>query len=153
MTTEQREEYPMGELTADELAASILLANSFVEQGRLQDASIMLEGLVLLDEGNPYLHMLLGSICQRQDHNEEAVAHYTAAIELFPQDITSLANRGEIFLRMGKLKDSAEDLKAAIDLDPDGQHPCGNRARLLATLVYEALQEKGVEALQETKKQ
>ncbi len=126
--------------------------NSFEEQGRLQDAKIMLEGLVLLDEGNPYLHMLLGGIFQRQDHNEEAVAQYTAAIQLFPEDIASLANRGETYLRMGRLKDSAEDLKAAIDLDPDGQHPCGNPAPLLATLVYEALQEKGVEALQETKK-
>ncbi len=73
----------------------------------------------------------------------------------FPQDINSLANRGEVFLRLGKFKEAADDLKKAIELDAEKKHPSANRARMLIAITQEALklvQEKGVQALVDEKK-
>jgi tetratricopeptide (TPR) repeat protein len=104
---------------------------------------------LILDTGNPFVHAMLGSIYQKQEQFQLAFLHYSRAIQSFPQDIGSLINRGEIFLRFGKFKEAADDFKAAMDLDPEQQNPSANRARLLSRLAQESLlvaREKGLQA-------
>jgi hypothetical protein len=50
-------------------------------------------------------------------------------------------NRGELLLQHGEFEYAMEDLKAAIDLDPDGKNPASLRARALAAATAAAIKE------------
>jgi Tfp pilus assembly protein PilF len=142
-------------LDSKKIAALLLLGHTYYAQGKLDEARKVFEGLALLDGKNTYVHGILGSIYQQQEHYELAIARYTMALNNFPGDINSLANRGEVFLRLGKFKEAADDLKKAIDQDPEKKHPAANRARMLIAITQEALklvQERGVQGLVEEKR-
>ena len=86
-----------------------------------------------MDPSNPYFHAMLGSIYQRKGDTDGAVREYTAAIKIFPSDIDSLTNLGEIFLKTGRREEAIQHLKQAVELDTEANHPSTNRARLLLT--------------------
>lgn len=131
-------------------AALILTGHQLLNQGRLEDAKRIFEGLAVLDGRNPYIHGILGSIYQKQGNYSIALARYTMALNIFPDDMNSLLNRGEIFLKLGKFSEAAADFKKIIDLDPDQKNPAANRARLLVALTQDALtltKQQGLKAL------
>ena len=142
-------------IDAKQVASLIVVGHNFFAQGKLQEAKDIFEGLAVLDPNNPYLHSMLGAICQQMQQYDVAILRYSRALELFPQDINALTNRGEIYLNLGKFQDAAKDLKTAIDLDPRKKHPSANRARLLAAMATESLKvakEKGADAVQRLQK-
>jgi tetratricopeptide (TPR) repeat protein len=122
-----------------EVASLINAGYIYYEQGRMKEARILFEGISLLDSLNPYVHSILGSIYQKQQKYVEAVASYTLALNLFPEDIHALTNRGEVYLSQGNLVEAAHDFEEAIKLDANKNHPAANRARFLAILTREAL--------------
>lgn len=143
-------------IDANEVAALLLAGHTLYEQGRLEDAKNIFEGLMALDARNPYLNGILGAIYQKQNKDEIAIAFYDAALNLFPEDVHSLTSRGEIYLNLGKFDKAAADFKRAIDLDPKWKHPAANRARLLAGLTLQSLElakQKGIKAVLEERKQ
>ena len=123
-----------------QIAALMTAGFRWYEQGRLRDAKKIFEGLAVLDESNCYAHGVLGSIYQKEKNYDAAIERYNLAIALFPHDPNIFTNRGEIFLKLGKLEEAAGDLKKAIDLDPTRKHPASNRARLLVKAMQDALQ-------------
>jgi tetratricopeptide (TPR) repeat protein len=124
---------------ADQWTALIVTGHNFFQQGRLQEASKIFEGLAVIDTHNPYIHGILGSIYQNQKKYDLALIRYDHAIALYPDDIQALVNRGEIHLTLGNFQQAAEDLKRAIDLDPGKKDSAANRARLLVAIVKEAI--------------
>ena len=126
---------------ADQIAALLICGHNFFSQGRLKEAKNIFEGLALLDPDNPYANSILGAIYQSMELYDIAILRYTRAIEIYPQDIVSLTNRAEIYLNQGKFLDAAEDLKKVIEFDPESRNPSANRARLLASLTAESLQQ------------
>ena len=143
------------EMTPAQLAALLQTGHVLLEQGRLAEARKIFEGLAVLDNGNPYIHAMLGSVYQKMDRPEAAVGEYNRALALLPGDVHSLANRGELLLRHGLLERAAADLRQAIALDPDRNHPAANRARLLLGLLQDAVQtaeRQGIDAVAEAKK-
>src|SRR5215831_5755713 len=110
-------------IDATQIAAVFLVGHLFYKEGKISEAQKLFEGLLILDGRNPYIHALLGSIYQKQESYEKAFRHYSNAIAIYPNDIQSLVNRGEIFLRFGKFKEAAFDFKTAIDLDPQRKDP------------------------------
>jgi tetratricopeptide (TPR) repeat protein len=128
------------DVNADQMAAVLAVGHLLYENGKLAEAQRIFDGLLVLDANNPFLHAMLGSIYQKQQRFQFAYGHYTRAIDVFPQDIASLLNRGEILLRFGKFNEAAADFKAAVDLDPEQKNPYANRARLLSRLALESLQ-------------
>ncbi len=48
-----------------------------------------------------------------------------------PGDISIYVNRGEVLIRLGKVKEAASDFKKALDMDPERKSPAANRARLI----------------------
>ena len=138
------------DIDAGQIAALLKMGHALFTQGRLEDAQNIFEGLAILDGRNPYVNGILGAIYQKQEKYDAAIARYSMALRLFPQEVNSLTNRGEIYLKLGKLQEAAIDFKAAIDLDPQMKHPSANRARMLVALTQQALstaKEKGVESL------
>ena len=138
-----------------QIAALLMAGHTLFSQGQFEDAKKIFEGLAALDGKNPYVHGILGAIYQRQEKYDVALARYSIALNIYPKDINSWTNRGEIFLKCGKFKEAAADFKMAIELDPESKNPSANRARLLVALTTEALKlakEKGVSAVYDAKK-
>jgi tetratricopeptide (TPR) repeat protein len=142
-------------IESKEVASLINTGFVYYEQGRMKEARILFEGISLLDSLNPYVHSILGSIYQKQQKYDESIASYTLAINIFPEDIHALTNRGEVYLNQGKIAEAAHDFEQAIQLDTDKKHPAANRARLLAILTREALnfaKTEAIEPSQETRR-
>lgn len=99
--------------------------------GRYQDAERFFKVLTILDWDNFYYHSMLGSILQRQKRDGEAIVEYSQAIESNPNDMVSLTNRGEIFMKHGWMKDAQRDFEKAIGLDPREENQWANRSRTL----------------------
>ena len=143
------------DVDANQVAALLLTGHNLFQQGKLDEAKRIFEGLAVLDGKNPYVHGILGAIYQKQEKYDVAIARYTLALSIFPKDPNSLTNRGEIYLKLGKFKEAAADFKKSIDLDPEKKNPASNRARILVTLTADALKlakEKGVGAVYDAKK-
>lgn len=101
------------------------------QAGRYSDAERVFKVLTVLDWNNAYYHSVMGSILQRQKRYGEAIAEYSQAIDLDPNDIASLTNRGEIFLHHGLMEDAESDLMKAAKLDPEENDRFAGRARIL----------------------
>ncbi len=99
--------------------------------GRYEDAERVFKVLTVLDWNNNYYHSMMGTILQRQKRYGEAIAEYSQAVELYPQDVVSLTNRGEIFFLHGLLTEAETDFKKAVSLDPKAENKWANRARML----------------------
>lgn len=144
------------DLASEEMASGILFAHSLFTQGRYEESRIMLEGLLTLDPDNAYMHYLLGSTFSLQNRLNEATQAYSRSIELFPEYVSALVNRGEIYLKLGDFQRAAADLRKAVELDPQGRDSSAHRARFLLQMASGALrlaEEKGVEALAEAQEQ
>jgi Tfp pilus assembly protein PilF len=141
------EKFVMGELTLGQLygitieeAYSIAeLGYTFMEQGRLNEAQTVFQGLVISNPYDAYFHTVLGSIYQKQENIDGALEEYSIAIGLDPANMEAFVNRGELLIRKGNFEMAAMDFKNAIHLDPDGQSPSANRARALASVTAAAL--------------
>jgi len=137
-------------ITPAEIASLILLGHSLYEQGKLIESRMIFEGIVLLQPENPYSFAILGGIHQQQHEYELAIECYTKVLLANSRDTYTLMNRGECYLNLGHLQEAATDLKAAIELDPQGTDRASNRARFLSKVTLEALklaQEKGIDAV------
>jgi len=133
-------------------AALLQTGFRFYQQGRFVEAKNIFEGLAVLDENNAYVHGILGSIYQKAGDDEAAIGSYNTAIRLFHKDVSSLVNRGELFLKAGKFQEAAEDFSKAIQLDPGKRNSASNRARLLVAITRDALKpgkKKGIDAVQQ----
>jgi Flp pilus assembly protein TadD len=102
--------------------------------GRLEEARILFKGLVAMNPKDAGTHAALGTVLQRLGQSAEALAAYDAALALHPDHVVALANRGELRLRSGE-RAGVEDLRRAVEADPEGKTRAGRRARdLLAAL-------------------
>jgi len=142
-------------LDARQVAALMTTGHTLWQQGQLEKAKNLFTGLALLDPANPYFHIVIASIHQKQEKYDAAIQRYNWALQIFPNDMNSLTNRGECHLNLGKFQDAAADLKKSIELDPGKKHPASARARILFLSAHEALKlvkESGPEALAEARK-
>ncbi len=143
-------------ISAIEVAAILQTGRTFFDQGRFADAKNMFEGLSVLDGRNPYVHGILGAIYQKEEKYDVALFHYDRALELYPEDTSSLTNRGEIHLKLGRFEEAAADFKKAIDLDEKQRNSASNRSRLLVALTLEVLElakQQGLNAVLKTPEQ
>lgn len=139
-------------LDEEQILALAVFARELVEQGRVDDAQTLLEGLVVLDPQNGYLHTCLGAIYMQKGFNDAAMAEFLYALKQDDSDVAAATYLGELYLDAGDLESSVKYLQIAVDLDPEGRDPYANRARTLAALVAtiaREVQEKGPEALEE----
>jgi tetratricopeptide (TPR) repeat protein len=138
------------QVTSKQIAALLQTGHNLYSHGRLKDARSIFEGLAALDGTIPYVYGILGSIYQKEGNPDQAIAFYTKALSLFPNDIYCLVNRGELYLKAGKFQDAANDFKSAIELDVQLKHPAALRATLLILLTKDALTaagKNGIEAV------
>ncbi len=111
-----------------------------LKHGRVAEARRIFDALAKLDHKNPFYHACLGSVHQKNGKFVDAVFEYSEALKLKKDDLPSLVNRGEIYLKHKNYKRAAEDFRAAILLDPMGKNMFANRARSLVIAIKRNLQ-------------
>lgn len=136
-------------ISSKQTAVLITIGFRLYQQGRLNSARKIFDGLSVLTPKNSYVFGILGSIDQKQKRFDNAIRRYSDALEVTPENLNVLTNRAECFLKVGKIQAAAADLKKVIELDKDRTHPAANRSRLLVHAVHNALQivkQKGLDA-------
>lgn len=120
------------------------LGYRLLQEGQLEDARVMFQGLVTLNPKDPYMHLALGSVHHRAGRAPDAIAEYSKAVELDPKLTNAYANRGELYLGSHQAEKGIADLKKAIELDPKAQDPSTMRARAIIATTAAKLKEKGL---------
>jgi tetratricopeptide (TPR) repeat protein len=101
------------------------------QQGKYESAMVIFEALSAVDSDNGDFHRMLGAVYQMQENWDASYYHYTRVLRKSPHDAYVLANRGEVLLRLDRVKEATEDLRQAVSLDPQDSHPASRRARIL----------------------
>ncbi|MBI4211477.1 MAG: hypothetical protein HY540_02460 [Deltaproteobacteria bacterium] len=110
------------------------------KHGRFDEAETIFKGLMILDHRNPYFHAMMAALHQKRGRPVEAILEYSHALKLNKHDVTSLVNRGEIYLRHNNFRKAAEDFRSAILLDEVGSNLWANRARSLVIALKRTLE-------------
>lgn len=145
-------------ISAEEMYQVADMGYDLFEEGKLEDARKIFEGLYTYNPMDAYFHSVLGSIYQKQEKFEDAIRHYTSAVELYNEDITAWTNLGETQMQhaaalqsAGKSEEAAEAFSNAVEClgyaveqaGDDDENDSALRARALinvAASIYEARQ-------------
>ncbi|MDO8643422.1 MAG: tetratricopeptide repeat protein [bacterium] len=117
-------------LPPEQLHELAKIGYSHFESSRYETARKIFEGLAILDPENYYYHSMLAVIAQREEKWAEAILEYSIALDRNPADRSSYTNRGEVYFKLGFLREARNDFELAVGGD-DGKDPWANRARLL----------------------
>lgn len=109
------------------------------QQGHIDKARTIFEGLIELDSQNAAAHSALGAIYTLKKMDEEAIKYLQKAISLDSEQIAPYVNLGEVNLRQGNLQNGIANLKRAIELDPDEQNFGAKRARLMVQKFFKVI--------------
>lgn len=116
-----------------------------LQEGKLERARAVYEGLVFMDPYDPYFYTVLGSVQQKQEAFDDAVACYSMGIQLQPWNINALANRGEILFNQGRLSDALSDFQRVLYYDPEDASPSTMRTKALLLAIKEIVEQKAQE--------
>lgn len=132
---------PAGIQVSDEEFQSIgEIGAMYYEQGNLEKAETIFEGLVELKPDSGAAHSALGGLLTYKREDEKAMIHLSKAIELDDEQIAPFVNRGEVYLRQSQFDLAVADLKRAIELDPQEKDAGANRARAMVLGIYQAIE-------------
>ncbi|MET0753990.1 MAG: tetratricopeptide repeat protein [Pyrinomonadaceae bacterium] len=100
----------------DEIRIISEIAYSLAQQGRNREAIVMFEGLIAVAPATAYFQAALGALHLRLKDFPRAIEYLDAALEIEPNDIVSLVNRGEARMRIEKPDDARADFARAVEL-------------------------------------
>lgn len=112
----------------------------YYQQGNLEKARTIFDGLVELDPESADAHAALGALLTLNQEDGLAEAHLTKAVELDPSEIAAYVNLGEVYIRQQRIEAALANLKKAIELDPQEKDPGANRARAMVLGIYQLIQ-------------
>lgn len=119
-----------------ELAAS---GHAAFEAGRFAEARAIFRGLAALAPDEPYHRTALAAVALAEGDLETAERQLDEAIRLNEHEVAAYLNRGELYLRQGRVREATEALHRAIALSADDRDPLTLRARALAEAALEKL--------------
>ncbi len=128
-------------LGPDQVQAIAAIGYTSYEQGKIEEAEEIFQGLIALDSTKYFGYAGLGAIALSRGDVEAAHEHLSAALARNPDEPTVLSNLGEVLLRQGKAEEAAAAFQKALTLDPDGRDPGANRARAILQGMNLVLQE------------
>ncbi|MCD9185715.1 MAG: tetratricopeptide repeat protein [Pyrinomonadaceae bacterium] len=113
-----------------------------MNSGKLEEARQIYAGLVAADPFDSVFHCHLGAIHWRMGNVEEAFKEYDASIRYNIANVDALAGRGELYLLKGEVKKGIEDLRKALENDPNAFRPATVRARALLVSLRQVASHK-----------
>ncbi|NOT46935.1 MAG: tetratricopeptide repeat protein [Acidobacteria bacterium] len=127
-------------ITRDEFTEMGRVGAMYYNQGNLDKARTIFEGLVELDPESPDARSALGAVFTLQKEDDMAVPHLKKAVELDPKGIAPYVNLAEVFIRQQRIEDAVVNLRKAIELDPEEVDSGANRARAMVLGIYQVIQ-------------
>ena len=127
-------------LSRPQLYAIAEVGYQLYNSGKVEQAREIYRGLVAAAPLDSVFHCHLAASHHRLDNLDEALAEYTAALRFNFANQDALAGRGEIYLQRGRLAEALSDLRAALELDPEGKRPTTLRARAILVAIKEAME-------------
>lgn len=116
-------------------------AHHLYENGKFDEATVLIEGIMALDDERYYPYLLIGDYyLTQEDDYDEALRYLLAAHEFGPDDPGISYKVGETLLRKGEPEQSAKFFNEAI-LFGSGQpedNPFAQRAQVLLSNMQEA---------------
>jgi tetratricopeptide (TPR) repeat protein len=91
-------------------------------EGRLREAAILFEGLIVIDPENAYSRKALAAISIRSGRQELAIGHLSAILQRDRHDVDALARRCEVWIAMGDLAAARQDLDLLTALPGGVEH-------------------------------
>ncbi len=125
------------EITPNEFFEMGRVGVMMFQQGQIDKAQTIFEGLIELDPRNAAAHSALGAIYTLKKVDVKAIKHLQQAILLDSEQIAPYVNLGEINLRRGNLEEGIANLKTAIELDPNENHFAARRARIMVHKIFQ----------------
>ncbi len=128
------------ELTPEEIRLIADLGYALAQYGRNEEALTIFEGLAALAPATAYFQSALGALKLRTGDLEGAVVHLNSALAADPDDLASLVNRGELYMKVNENQLAVKDFLHLLDLPKATESsPYAIRSRaLLATLTGNA---------------
>jgi len=106
-------------------------AYGLMNSGKLEEALVIYRELVAADPTDSVFRCHLGAAELRRGRAAEAEVEFAAALRFNRANVDALSGRGEARLRLGRIGEAVEDLRAALELDPQARRPSALRARAL----------------------
>ena len=100
----------------DEIRIISEIAYALAQQGRNREAIVMFEGLLAIAPATAYFQSALGALHLRLKDFPKAVEYLDAALEIEPNDVVSLVNRGEAKMRSENQAGARTDFARAVQL-------------------------------------
>jgi tetratricopeptide (TPR) repeat protein len=127
-------------LSRQTLYAIANVGYQMISSGKLDQAKKIYKGLVEADPYDSVFHCHLAAIHHKLGELDQAREEYSKALDFNFGNIDALSGRGEIYFNEGKLTEAFHDLKASIDLDPEGKFPASVRARAVLLALKEVVE-------------
>ena len=127
------------EVDENELWCIAQTGAEMIENGRLEDAQKVFEGLTALDPYESNYHTALGCVYQRQENLEAADREYERAAFLNETDLIARANRVEVLVQLERYDDAVAQTEALTALDPGARNEATQRAVILVSAIYQNL--------------
>lgn len=130
-------------LGREQLYAIAQVAYQFYNSGKVEQAREIYRGLVAADPLDSVFHCHLAASHHRLGDLDAAFDEYTEALRFNFANQDALSGRGEIHLQRGRLAEALSDLRAAVELDPEGKRATTLRARAILIAIKEAVEKTG----------
>ncbi|PCI63793.1 MAG: hypothetical protein COB37_04185 [Kordiimonadales bacterium] len=108
-----------------------LLSNVQMSNGDLEGALKSAERMLELAPNNPLSSNLMGAVKHRQRNWAEAKLLYDKAIDLSPDYLSALKNRGQLFLALEEFEEARADLAKVVAASPEEYQSRGLYGRAL----------------------
>lgn len=121
-------------------------AHKLYQHGKLDEAGVLVEGILALDKTRYYPYLLVGDVAMQEERWEEAVQCLGAAVNFGPEDSMLEGKLGEALLRVGRTEDAVFHLQKAVAFAEDPDDKYRRRSEVLLNVVKEKLQDLDGEA-------
>ncbi len=102
--------------TAEEIRLIADLGYALADYGRDEEALTIFEGLAALAPATGYFQSALGALLLRVGELERAEQHLSAALAADPNDMATLVNRGELYMRLERRDLAMKDFMTLLEL-------------------------------------
>lgn len=124
----------------------VSLAYKLFEEGKLEQARTVYEGIHALSPMNLDAMMGLGAIYTHQNHFPQAIELFTRVLEEEPNNKFALLQRGECYIKSGDdahLQLAVADFKKIMEVDPKAESREAKRALAIIHSAREIAKEAG----------
>jgi tetratricopeptide (TPR) repeat protein len=128
--------------TDEQLHAVARAGKALFNQGQLEDARAIFQGLFAVSPRDAYFARALGVVELAAGNSEGAEGAFDVAIRLDPEHAAGFVGRAEVRHAVGKRREAQADLAKAARLAPAGD-PLKAKAEALLSLVTRAIKSAG----------